>query len=205
TDWGYMFAFVAMLYVIRAALVALSWPLLSRGEYGLTPKQGVVLVHSGLRGALSLILALIVDSTESVRITIPAHHRDIIVLFVAGTSVLTLVVQGCSARPLIALLRMDRVTATQERAFAATCNVLETRAESAARHLRESEPFLKNADWSLVWRFVPAPNAYAYWGRVMSGRVTLAPCEVKDLEGAIGGVGEGEGGGCGRGVHRYER
>lgn len=62
-----MIAFVLALYVIRYILVLLLWPILSRGFYGITPTQGIVLAHGGLRGALSLILALIVDGNEAVR------------------------------------------------------------------------------------------------------------------------------------------
>ncbi|CAN0038014.1 unnamed protein product, partial [Sphacelaria rigidula] len=60
-DWGYLVLLFIALYIIRGLVVMLAYPVLRSGEYKITIPQMVVLTHSGLRGAVALILALVVD------------------------------------------------------------------------------------------------------------------------------------------------
>jgi hypothetical protein len=78
-DWLYMLSFVAVLYVIRALLVAASWPLLRRGQYGLTvrlcwcagrPWQAERLWHS-IRGGKQLWHSIGAGDATEARITLP--------------------------------------------------------------------------------------------------------------------------------------
>lgn len=50
--------------VVRAATVLVLWPLLSRLGYGLSWREGIVLVWAGLRGAVGLSLSLFVLLNE---------------------------------------------------------------------------------------------------------------------------------------------
>ena len=60
-DWGMVIVLWAFLYVIRAAMLVLVSPLMRCTGYPLRLKEAVLIVHGGLRGAVSLALALVVS------------------------------------------------------------------------------------------------------------------------------------------------
>lgn len=60
--------------VVRGATVLVLWPLLSRVGYGLSWREGLVLVWAGLRGAVGLSLSLFV-LLNKVRCEVPPFHR----------------------------------------------------------------------------------------------------------------------------------
>ncbi len=64
-----------------------------------------VIVWGGLRGAVSLALALAVIDNEAV----PAHLRDFIATSVTGLVLLTLFINGISLRPLVGFFRLNRL------------------------------------------------------------------------------------------------
>ena len=79
SDWGYLILLYGALHVIRGFVVFLFYPLLSHGEglrslcrgnyqsvYNLKKKEAVVLVYSGLRGAVGLVLGLIVAEDDEI-------------------------------------------------------------------------------------------------------------------------------------------
>ena len=75
---------------IRSGVVALLSPLLRRIGYGLSIKEAIVMVWGGLRGAVSLSLALLVDGNH----LIGARARELIFIQTAGIVTLTLVING---------------------------------------------------------------------------------------------------------------
>ena len=83
----------AMLGLIRTFVVALLSPLLRKSGYGLTVKEAVVMVWGGLRGAVSLSLALLVDGNH----LIGARARETIFLQTTGIVTLTLIINGTTS------------------------------------------------------------------------------------------------------------
>jgi NhaP-type Na+/H+ or K+/H+ antiporter len=79
--------------VIRAAVVALFAPVLTKIGYGLSWKEAVVMVWGGLRGAVSLSLALLVDGNH----LIGDRAREMIFLQTTGIVTLTLIINGTTA------------------------------------------------------------------------------------------------------------
>ncbi|KAH3877179.1 hypothetical protein DPMN_001038, partial [Dreissena polymorpha] len=65
-DWFYMFSLYFGCFVIRGLVIAMFSPILRHTGYGLTWREGTVMTWGGLRGAVSLALALQV-----------AHHDKI--------------------------------------------------------------------------------------------------------------------------------
>jgi NhaP-type Na+/H+ or K+/H+ antiporter len=82
-----------ILTIIRAAVVFLMSPILTRIGYGLTAKEAAVMVWGGLRGAVSLSLALLVDGNH----LIGARAREMIFLQTTGIVTLTLVINGTTS------------------------------------------------------------------------------------------------------------
>jgi CPA1 family monovalent cation:H+ antiporter len=90
-----LLAFVAVL-VGRAVVVLLASALLRRTREAIPWRWGLVLTWGGLRGALSMVLALAVDPGFP--------HRDLIVTMTFGVVLLSIVVQGITAEPLLRVL-----------------------------------------------------------------------------------------------------
>jgi len=71
---------------------------------------GLVIVWGGLRGALSLALALAVAGNEA----LPEGLRHMVVVLTTGFVLFTLLVNGISLRPIIRLLGLDRLPAAEQ-------------------------------------------------------------------------------------------
>ena len=82
-----------VLTIIRAAVVGLLSPILRKIGYGLTMKEAAVMVWGGLRGAVSLSLALLVDGNH----LIGDRAREMIFLQTTGIVTLTLVINGTTS------------------------------------------------------------------------------------------------------------
>ncbi|CAN0472576.1 unnamed protein product, partial [Discosporangium mesarthrocarpum] len=75
-----------------------------QGEYKITIPQMLVLTHSGLRGAVALILALIVDGVPEISL----EERDMVVFMTAGVAVLSLLFNGTTVGMVVRFLKLDR-------------------------------------------------------------------------------------------------
>ena len=96
------FAMYGAVHVIRGGVIGLFSPLLSRLGYGITLKEGIMMTYGGLRGAVSLAMALMLDADLSVDKSI----RDLVVFHTGVIVVLTVVVNGMTAGTLYNYLDM---------------------------------------------------------------------------------------------------
>jgi NhaP-type Na+/H+ or K+/H+ antiporter len=80
----------AICSVVRIVVLVVLFPLLRRMGYRLLKTENTIMAFVGLRGAISLSLALLVERNAD----IPGHIRDIILLQVAGVVTLSLVING---------------------------------------------------------------------------------------------------------------
>ncbi|KAJ1609985.1 putative Na+/H+ and K+/H+ antiporter [Cryptosporidium canis] len=85
-----LFLLFAAICVIRGIMVLILSPLLTRIGYGLTVKEAVILIWGGLRGGVSLALAMSLESEEY----IDPELKGQIAFYVAGTVLLTLLING---------------------------------------------------------------------------------------------------------------
>lgn len=65
-DWGSLFGLFAWITLVRAMMILLSYPLLQRMGYGLNWREAVVMVHGGLRGAVSILLSFTIAGSPAV-------------------------------------------------------------------------------------------------------------------------------------------
>lgn len=124
-DFGVILAAYVGLTVIRFAVTYAFRPLLGLVAEPVSLAEATVMAWSGLRGAVSLGLALLVYQAEAV----PAALGEQVLLVTAGVVLLTVVVNGGTAGALIRWLRLDQPRAGDRLAGA--------RAEAGA--LREVE------------------------------------------------------------------
>merc|ERR1740129_1999022 len=79
-----------IIHLTRAAVIVTFWPFLTRFGYGITWKEGVVLVYGGLRGAVGLVMGLIVEHNPYISPPV----RQMIVFHTSGIVLLTLFING---------------------------------------------------------------------------------------------------------------
>lgn len=110
SDYLFILAYFLFLQVIRLGLIGIFFPLLRTRNSWFTWKEALVVGASGLRGAVSLILALEVGSTAAV----PENVRSRVVLWTTGIVVLSLVFNGLIVKPLLHALKLDKADKTRE-------------------------------------------------------------------------------------------
>ena len=103
--WAHIFYTVVIylgLNAIRYAMIAILFPLLRRNGYGLSRAEAIVLGWGGLRGALGMCMALMVNCNEN----IPLATRHNILIYTAGVITLTLCVNATSCKWLVNRLKL---------------------------------------------------------------------------------------------------
>lgn len=108
-DYLLIFAYFLYLQVIRVALFMLFLPILSFKNKWFTWKEDLLVGLSGLRGAVSLILALNVAGAGP----IPSHVRSRVFLWTTGVVALSLIVNGLMIPYLLAWLGLDGANKTR--------------------------------------------------------------------------------------------
>ncbi len=140
---------LGILYVslqgIRAFSVALFIPLLKRIGIGINFEKATVLVWGGLRGAVSLALALTVAQND----LIPKEIGDQVLFLCAGIVVLTILINGSTMGWILKRLGLDRLPdakqATVDKASGEVSKTL-----CGALPIMMEDDFLKGADWEQV-------------------------------------------------------
>ncbi|MEA3372614.1 MAG: sodium:proton antiporter [Campylobacterota bacterium] len=108
--WITLVVLYIVLTLIRTASVWTLMPLLRRIGVGITREKATVLVWGGLRGAVSLSLALSLAQDEAV----PEQLREQILFLTAGIVFLTIVINGSTMEWLLHLLKLDKLPAAKE-------------------------------------------------------------------------------------------
>lgn len=108
--WLILAALYVLLILIRSVSVLVLMPILHRIGIGITREKAVVLVWGGLRGAVSLSLALSVARDSA----IAPEIREQILFLTAGIVVLTIVFNGSTMEWLLQRLHLDRLPAAKE-------------------------------------------------------------------------------------------
>ncbi len=146
-DLALVGAVYAGVMVIRAVLTFAFRPLCDRLSEGMSHADSLVVVWGGLRGAVSLALALIVAQNPAV----PAELRHQILLATAGVVLLTILVNGTTISRVLAALGFDRPPPSEQLAnLTARSLVL----EGVARQIDEVSKSrdLRTVDWTEVSR-----------------------------------------------------
>lgn len=109
-DYLYIGVYYLFLQVIRIALIMVFSPLMRWRNAWLQWRECLVVGFSGLRGAVSLVLALEVAGSEIKEEGIKSR----VVLWTTGIVGLTLLVNGFLIKPLLHVLRLDRAKKSRE-------------------------------------------------------------------------------------------
>jgi len=103
-DWGWLLILYVVMMCGRAVMVAVLWWPLNKLGSPLQPRDGYVMVWSGLRGAVSLALAIIVDLEPEI-----AERTGSRVMFHAGgLAALTTIINATTVSALLRYLGMTK-------------------------------------------------------------------------------------------------
>ncbi|KAG7654305.1 Cation/H+ exchanger [Arabidopsis suecica] len=151
-SWSFLFLLYLYVQLSRCVVVGVLYPLLCRSGYGLDWKESIILTWSGLRGAVSLSLALSVKQSSG-NSYLSSDTGTRFLFLTGGIVFLTLVVNGSTTQLLLHLLRMETLTATKKRILEYTKFEMMKTALKAFENLGDDEE-LGSADWPTVIRHI---------------------------------------------------
>lgn len=134
--WGILIILYILLTVIRTVSVWTLMPLLERIGVGINRQKATVLVWGGLRGAVSLSLALSLAQDTAV----PEQLRDQILFLTAGIVFLTIVINGSTMEWLLQLLKLDQLPPAKEASVQKARQTLNKKMKKFLKTLRHN-PF----------------------------------------------------------------
>ena len=79
-----------MLHVFRGLIILLFFPILKRMGYGLTWKEGLIMMFGGLRGAMGLALAMLVALESGINPVV----KSLVSIHTSGIVIMTLMING---------------------------------------------------------------------------------------------------------------
>jgi sodium/hydrogen exchanger 10/11 len=113
SDWAWSFALYVMLHLVRGGANLLMYPALRKMGYGMDLKMLTMMTWGGLRGAVGLALALMVQLED----TIDQQVRHLIVFHVGIVAALTILINGTFTPKVLDLLGMNKSDPHKERFF----------------------------------------------------------------------------------------
>ncbi|KAG2631030.1 hypothetical protein PVAP13_3KG576900 [Panicum virgatum] len=158
TSWGFLLLLYVFVQISRLVVVSVLYPLLRQFGYGLDFKEAMILVWSGLRGAVALSLSLSVKRTsDTVQHYLKPEVGTMFVFFTGGIVFLTLIFNGSTTQFLLHILGMDKLSATKLRILKYTRYEMLNKALEAFGELRDDEE-LGPADWATVKKHITCLN-----------------------------------------------
>merc|ERR1719217_1129968 len=92
-------------------MVLLLWPIMNVAGHPLDYKEAIVMVWSGLRGAVGLAMAIIVDREPQV----PTQMGSRVMFHIGGLAALTTIINATTSAPLLRFLDLTRTTEMKQR------------------------------------------------------------------------------------------
>jgi len=169
-DWILILALYCVTNVIRAIVIAVLSPLLNLVGAKVSWKSAAVMTWGGLRGAVSLALALMVYEEHALDPT--GRSQSKVLLHTAGIVMLTLLVNATTVGRLLNALGMSEVSIAKRVSMGTALRRLE---EVSMKNINtfKSDRFLADADWLLVEEKCCLSNPYQ--------NVTDAEQDVEEL------------------------
>ncbi|KAL1568679.1 Son of sevenless 1 [Salvia divinorum] len=156
-SWGYLVLLYVFVQVARAVVVGVLYPFLKYFGYGLDWREAIILVWSGLRGAVALSLSLSVKRSSDNSPYISPDTGDLFVFLTGGIVFLTLIVNGSTTQFILHFLKMDNLSPAKKRILSYTKYEMLKKALEAFGDLGDDEE-LGPADWPTVKRYITSLN-----------------------------------------------
>ncbi|KAK4537664.1 hypothetical protein CDCA_CDCA13G3689 [Cyanidium caldarium] len=154
---GYGVALYPILYLSRLAAVVVLYPILRSSRYGLSWREALLIVHVGIRGAVSLIAAQIVFHEPDIQGGTYVNAR--VQLWTSTIVLLTLLFQGPTIKAFARWLGLLDSSAAQVRMFRSQVRRLRSKTLDILMDMRENSRF-SYADWMFVAEVAVLPSEF---------------------------------------------
>ncbi|KAJ7344298.1 hypothetical protein JRQ81_000248 [Phrynocephalus forsythii] len=144
----YIIPVYLFLNLVRALVVLLLSPLLSRFGYGFNWRWGAVTVWSGIRGSVTLTMALRISYTPSTNAP-EIQMMTVILLHSVTASLLTLMINSTTVKKLVMTLGLSNVTLPKRVAFHNAFQRIK-QMEANAFAMLKLDKFLAGANWAMA-------------------------------------------------------
>ena len=150
-DVAYLFVLYVLLHVVRFLSVLIFLPLFRRSNVHLTMREVVMISWSGMRGGVSLLLALITYLQPSY----DPVFRERLTFQVCGIVLLTLVINGMTSRYVLQALQLHTGSPESRLVLRSALEHMRIQTAAAMREMRVDAKF-QAVEWSILRPFLPA-------------------------------------------------
>ena len=150
-DVAWLFVLYVLLHVVRFLSVLVFLPLFRRTNVHLTLREVVMISWSGMRGSVSLLLAL----TTYLQPAYDQVFRDRLTFQVCGIVLLTLVVNGMTSRYVLQALQLHTGSAESRLVLRSALDHMRKQTSQAMREMKV-DPKFAAVEWSVLRPFLPA-------------------------------------------------
>ncbi|UJR11652.1 hypothetical protein I4U23_015833 [Adineta vaga] len=148
------FIFSILLYVVihigRALTVILLYPLIRRSGVHISWKDGLVLIWSGLRGSMALILVLMVDLDTRID-SVTRHH---FLFHVSMIALLTLIINGTTSKFFVHFLGLKQGAKESQIVLSQALEHMQRDTFSRLLQMKQDEKFAE-VDWKVLDEYLP--------------------------------------------------
>jgi len=150
-DFAWMFLLYVAMMLIRAVMVLVLWPILNLIGPRISWREYLVIVWSGLRGAVGLVLAIRVDIDLKHNETIGSHFM----FHIGGMALLTILINGTLAGPLLRKLGLTDTPVVEERVVRHLQEVTQEEMDEKLTEVHAKQ--FQDVNMSLVRELIPKP------------------------------------------------
>eukprot|EP01064_Diplonema_japonicum_P003192 TRINITY_DN12092_c0_g1_i1.p1 TRINITY_DN12092_c0_g1~~TRINITY_DN12092_c0_g1_i1.p1 ORF type:complete len:1372 (+),score=173.86 TRINITY_DN12092_c0_g1_i1:419-4534(+) len=162
-DVVYLLIIYVTINVVRTFVLILFTPILRRFEYKLDLGSSALVAWGGLRGAVGLALALIIQADDRV---VVENVREKFIFHVAGIVILTLLVNGVTTQNLVKYFELDAVSERRKKIMRDTYSKLQEFRKAEIQNLGWNE-MTATAYYDCNWEFV---NKYTDPGTLLPSK-----------------------------------
>lgn len=155
-DWLFMLVMYVTLMLVRGITVAIFWcPMQAVASVKLTWKEGLVMVWSGLRGAIGLLMAVLLDQETSIN----ELQGSQVLFHISGFATMTLLINGTFAPLVLQSLGMMATVEEKEKMLGEVWNAVAQRSKTQMQEVmneESSKELTKEVPESWLKKMVPS-------------------------------------------------
>jgi NhaP-type Na+/H+ or K+/H+ antiporter len=149
--WLELFGLYAVIHLTRGLVVVTFWPFLKRWGYGINWKEACIMVYGGLRGAVGLVMGLIVEHHKY----IDTDVAQMVAFHTSGIVLLTLFINGSTIDGLYR--RLDMYPKNQYRMIHVRKSLVKLEAEVSKKGIKKiaNDWYFRDCSLKKLLRCVP--------------------------------------------------
>ena len=137
SDIAMLFSMFLILHLVRFLVILLHYPLLKYFGYGVSWKEIIVLTFAGIKGVISLAIALIAFHDPN----ISQSFASIMLFFAVGIASLTIVLDSLAVKVLVKLFKLEDLSDAQESTLVGVSTAILQETAKNIERLRSDKEF----------------------------------------------------------------